>query len=162
MTDCLRFYINGQWVDRSDRPRLDIVNPATEQTIGAVALGNANDVDLAVDAATAAFPAFSMTAVEERIELLDAIAERYQARRAEIADAMTVEMGAPTTLSHGLQADMGFAHFATARDLLREFQFSEIRGMSEVRREPIGVCGLNSSIPVLSCLARINVRTCCI
>jgi len=142
MINCFKFYINGKWVDRTERPRIDIVNPADNSSIGQVALGNTSDVDLAVSAAVNAFVSFSQTAVDERIELLDAIARKYHARSKDIADAMTEEMGAPTSLSHGLQAGMGSAHFETARDVLRDFSFSEVRGMSEIRREPIGVCGL--------------------
>jgi aldehyde dehydrogenase (NAD+) len=78
---------------------------------------------------------------------------------------MTEEMGAPKTLSEGLQADMGFAHFETARDVLRDFSFSEINGMSEIRREPIGVCGFitpwNWPMNQIGCKAAPAIATGC-
>ena len=52
-----QFFINGEWVDAGGRPTLDVINPATEQPICQVALGNAGDVDQAVAAARAAFAA---------------------------------------------------------------------------------------------------------
>ncbi|MGA0840999.1 MAG: aldehyde dehydrogenase family protein, partial [Pseudomonadales bacterium] len=53
MTDHLKFYIDGQWVDPIGTATLDVINPATEESIGRIAMGNAEDVNRAVGAARA-------------------------------------------------------------------------------------------------------------
>ena len=93
-----KFYIDGEWVEPS-RPNLfDVINPATEEVAGQVSFGSAADVDRAVAAARRAFPAFSSTSPQERIDLLRKIIALYEARKAELARAITAEMGAPDHL----------------------------------------------------------------
>ena len=75
-----QFYIGGEWVDPIDDQRLDVINPATEQVIGEVAMGGLEDVDRAVAAAVAAFDSFSQTSREERLELLSRIVDAYKNR----------------------------------------------------------------------------------
>ncbi len=70
-----KFYINGQWVAPAQPKMLDVINPATEQAVASIAMGNADDVDRAVAAAKAAFDSFSQTSREERIALLEKIIE---------------------------------------------------------------------------------------
>ena len=70
MSNRTKFYINGEWVAPSTSDTIDVINPATEQPIGQVAMGGAADVDKAVAAAKAAFETFSQTTREERISLL--------------------------------------------------------------------------------------------
>ena len=65
-----QFFINGEWVDASDRAKMDVINPASEAAVCQVSLGNESDVDRAVAAARAAFPSYSQTTREQRIELL--------------------------------------------------------------------------------------------
>ena len=55
----LKYFINGSWVDPLGAREIDVVNPATEQAFAKVALGGKADVDRAVAAARAAFPAFA-------------------------------------------------------------------------------------------------------
>ena len=64
MSNRQKFYINGQWVEPSTSDTLDVINPATEQPIEAVAMGGVADVDSAVAAAKAAFETFSQTTKE--------------------------------------------------------------------------------------------------
>ena len=71
MENCLKFYIDGAWVEPSDPKPFDVINPANEQVIGQIMLGNENDVNKAVAAAKKAFLSFSRCSVEERLELLD-------------------------------------------------------------------------------------------
>ena len=95
MRDYLDFYIGGEWVSPAEPRTLDVVNPADESVAGRISLGASADVDRAVAAAKAAFPAYSETSREERLDLLRSIAAEYQKRYAEIAEAITEEMGAP-------------------------------------------------------------------
>ncbi|MGB3698105.1 MAG: aldehyde dehydrogenase family protein [Gordonia sp. (in: high G+C Gram-positive bacteria)] len=142
MTDLTKFYINGQWVDPVGEPTfLDVINPATEQVAGRVAIGTAADVDAAVIAARHAFEGWSNSTVDERVALIGAIIAEYQKRAADLAAAVTEEMGAPAGLSMAAQVPIGLAHLATAAEALKTFSFVEERGTSRIVKEPIGVCG---------------------
>jgi len=142
MQEYLKFFIGGGWVDPAGAETRNVINPATEQPVARIVMGTAEDVDRAVAAARAAFPAFSATTAEERADLLDAICAAYKARGTDIAEAITAEMGAPGWLAKAAQMPAGMAHYATAAKLLREFPFEEVRGTTLIRKEPIGVCGL--------------------
>ena len=136
-----KFYINGQWVVPHKSEMFDITNPATEETIGQVALGSQADVDKAVAAATEAFKTWSLTSKEERLGYLDKIIELYNERMTEMAKAISTEMGAPWGMAKGAQAPMGLTHFATSRKALENYVFEESLGGSQVYKEAIGVCG---------------------
>ena len=80
MSNHLKFYINGAWVDPVTPRKLDVINPATEEPFTAISIGSAADVDRAVAAARAAFPKFSQSSKAERIALLKRIIACYRAR----------------------------------------------------------------------------------
>jgi aldehyde dehydrogenase (NAD+) len=140
MQRCEQFYIDGAWVDPVEKRTLEVINPATEQPIATISLGSAADVDKAVQAARAAFATYSQTTREERLALLGRIVEGVKSRYAEIADAISAEMGAPKTLAHKAQAAMLLGHFGTAIEVLKSFEFEEDLGRTRVFREPVGVC----------------------
>ena len=138
----MQFYINGEWVDPVDPKSLDVINPATEEVIGKIAMGNSQDVDKAVAAAKEAFESFSQTTKEERLALMGKILEVYQSRYDEIAETISSEMGAPLWLSKAAQAATGAGHFGTFMEVLKNYNFDEDKGTTRLRKEPVGVCGL--------------------
>jgi aldehyde dehydrogenase (NAD+) len=140
MRDYLKFYIDGQWVQPKGSQTVDVINPATETAAGRVTLGAAEDVDIAVRAARKAFPSFSQTSREERVDLLERIIAEYQKRFEDMAKAITEEMGAPSWLAQRAQAAMGIAHVQTALQVLKDYRFEEDRGTTRLVKEPIGVC----------------------
>jgi aldehyde dehydrogenase (NAD+) len=142
MRAALQHYIDGAWVDPIEPRSIDVINPATEQPAGTVVLGGAADVDRAASAARAAFDSYSRTTRRERIDLLEAVIAAYKARRADVAGAITEEMGAPAALADKLHAAIGHIHLKIALNVLKDFKFSEIRGATRIEHEPIGVCGL--------------------
>jgi len=142
MREHLQFYIDGHWVDPATPRTLEVINPATEAVAGHISLGSAADVDRAVRAARAAFASYSQTSVAERIALLERILAEYQKRDADMAAAITEEMGAPALLARKAQAAMGSAHLKAALSVLKTYAFAEDRGTTRVVKEPIGVCGL--------------------
>ena len=142
MKECTQFYINGEWVDPVDPKHLDVINPATEETIGKIAMGNSKDVNKAVAAAKEAFESFSQTSKEERLALMGKILEVYQSRYDEIAETISSEMGAPLWLSKAAQAATGAGHFGTFMEVLKNYNFDEDKGTTRLRKEPVGVCGL--------------------
>ncbi len=142
MREYLKFYIDGKWVDPVEPKVLDVDNPATEKVSGVIAIGSAADVDLAVQAARRAFSTWSQTSREDRLDVLQAIQSEYQKRSADLAAAVSEEMGAPPSLAAGPQVAMGAGHLATTIDVLKNFAFEEQLGGTLVIKEPIGVCGL--------------------
>src|SRR5262249_51368101 len=142
MREQLKFYIDGKWVDPVEPRTLAVVNPATEEVSGRIALGSAGDVDKAVKAARRAFAIWSQTTREQRLALMQRIAVEYQKRLGDLGAAISEEMGAPASLANGFQVGLGSGHLSTVTELLKTFRFEEQRGPTLVVREPIGVCGL--------------------
>src|SRR5271165_3319835 len=142
MIDCRNFYIDGKWVAPVQVKDLTAVNPATEEPIATISLGSAADVDKAVAAAKQAFESFSETTVEQRLAYLRRIIEVYQAKSSQMADAISMEMGAPLFLARKAQAPAGLGHLLEAAKVLESFKFEELKGTTLMRKEPIGVCGL--------------------
>ncbi|MFO7306408.1 MAG: aldehyde dehydrogenase family protein [Gammaproteobacteria bacterium] len=155
MYDFRRFFIDGAWTAPSGRRELDVINPATEEPIGQILLGTAEDVDAAVAAARTAFASFAETSREERIALLENIISVYRRRIDEVARAISDEMGAPMKFARHAQAASGLEHLTTTLAVLKEFEFEETLGSTLIRREPIGVCALitpwNWPINQISC-----------
>lgn len=137
-----RFYIGGEWVPPSSSATIEVIDPSTEEAFTRVAAGGREDVDRAVTAARAAFPAFSVTSVDERVALLERVIEVYASRSEDIAQALMRELGAPAALARGAQVGAGLGQFQSALDALKNFRFEEQRGTTLIRHEPIGVCGL--------------------
>ncbi|SAK59574.1 betaine-aldehyde dehydrogenase [Caballeronia temeraria] len=138
-----RYYIDGRWVEPAGASTaFEIINPADETVTGIVQLGGTEDVNRAVSAARAAFPAWSHTTREERIALLERIIECYRARMSDLADAVRIEMGAPAALAKSLHVPVGLMQLEGALKVLREFRFEREHGRNVVRREAIGVAAL--------------------
>ena len=141
MSNRQKFYINGEWVQPSTDATLEVINPATEEPIDAIALGGPQDVDKAVAAARAAFETYSQTSREERVALMERIIGAYSARMGDVAAVISQEMGAPMGLAKAAQAPAGLGHFMTTLEVLKTYEFEEDIGTSHIVREPAGVCG---------------------
>ncbi len=141
MPDSREFYIDGQWTRPRQPKDFPVLNPATEEPIATISLGSATDVDDAVAAARRAFPAFSQTTREERLDLLGRIMAAYQQHYDEMAETISREMGAPFQLAKAAQAAAPMAHLGTIIEVLKSYQFEQERGSTLMRREAIGVCG---------------------
>lgn len=140
MREYLKFYIDGQWVEPVSLKTLDVINPATEEVVGKIALGGEADVDKAVKAARKAFATWSQTSREERLDVMQRVLAEYQKRFGDLATAVTEEMGAPASLAQRAQVPSGMGHLATAIGILKDFKFEEDRGSTMIVKEPIGVC----------------------
>jgi aldehyde dehydrogenase (NAD+) len=142
MKDCRYFYIDGKWVSPAKPSDFIVVNPATEQPIATISLGGAADVEKAVAAAKRAFESYAETTVHERVILLERIIEIYRSKLSEMAETISLEMGAPISLSRAAQAPAGLAHFSEIVKVLGHFRFEELKGSTLMCKEPIGVSGL--------------------
>ncbi|MBU0736482.1 MAG: aldehyde dehydrogenase family protein [Alphaproteobacteria bacterium] len=143
MLDKRKFYINGEWVDPIAPHDLEVINPATEKPIAVISMGTAADIDRAVAAAKTAFQSYSRTSLDERIALLEKLLEIYTRRYDEMARTITLELGAPITMSTDQQAHVGVGHLEGFIEALKRIQLrEELPNGDIVLREPIGVCGL--------------------
>ena len=136
-----RIYVGGAWVPSSGSGTLEVVDSATEEVIGTVPEGTAEDVDRAVAAARRAFPAWWATPRPERTRLLTAVQEGLGARMEELADLITREVGMPRTLSKLVQVGLPMMTFGSMEQVAGEFTWEETVGNSLVVREPVGVVG---------------------
>ncbi|MFT3673462.1 aldehyde dehydrogenase family protein [Aestuariivirga sp.] len=142
MSNALKFYINGKWVDPVQPKTIGVVNPSTEEVYAHISAGSAADVDRAVAAARAAFETFSVTTREYRLALLDKIIAGYQRRAPELAKAISEEMGAPIDFALSDQVESGFQHLKRIRSVLATYEFEHRKGTALIVREPIGVIGM--------------------
>jgi aldehyde dehydrogenase (NAD+) len=142
MSNHLKFYIDGAWVDPVAPATLDVINPATEEAYTKISVGAKADVNKAVAAAKAAFKTFSKVSHADRVALLKRILDVYNERFEDVAQAVSDEMGAPIAFARDAQAWAGRAHMESTIAALENYTFSEKRGATMVVKEPIGVCAL--------------------
>lgn len=140
------FYINGQWVSPAEPNDFEVINPSTEEPCAVISLGSEADTNAAVAAAKAAFPGWMATPVEERIALVEKLIEIYEARAEDLAQAMSMEMGAPINLSRTSQVGAGSWHLRNFIAAAKEFKFdaplNENAPNDRIIHEPVGVCAL--------------------
>ena len=136
------FFIGGEWVTPRGSDTMQMTNPATEEHDGLLLLGDEEDVEHAVGAARAAFPAFSATPLAERRALLERIVENYKRRFDDIGASISRQMGAPLKFATRFQAGAGLSHFKSILKVLESFEFARDHGTTRVVREPIGVCAM--------------------
>lgn len=134
-------YIGGTWRNASSGRTIEVENPATQEVVATVPEASAEDVDAAVAAARAAFPAWAALEVSERAALLRALSGELDVRRDRIADVITAEMGAPQWISRKIQAALPVAVVAAFADLAERYDFEQPIGRTVVLREPAGVVG---------------------
>jgi aldehyde dehydrogenase (NAD+) len=140
------FYIDGKWVVPKSKKEIKVINPATEEECAVISLGNKEDVDLAVSSAKKAYNDWAFSSKDKRIKLLEKLYENYKKRWADIAKAITTEMGAPKDFATKLQAGTGAAHLKSFIRYLKNFEFEKSLGdhapNQRIIYEPKGVCAL--------------------
>src|ERR1700757_1782708 len=132
-------FINGQWQPSHGPDQIEVINAATEEVMGSIPAGNAEDADKAVRAAREAFASWSTTSPAERAGYLKRAAEELQLRQTEIATLISREVGMPFAYSNVVQAGLPVQSFVSIADLILSFPFEEQVYNSLVVREPIGV-----------------------
>ena len=146
MIDKKNFYINGQWVAPKSPNEIQVIDPATEKNCAVISLGSAEDVNSAVTSAKKALETWAFTSKEGRVKLLEGLYVLYKKRWPDIAEAITLEMGAPKDFSTQLQAGTGASHIKSFIKYLKEFNFEKVLGdhakNQKILYEPKGVCAL--------------------
>ncbi len=133
------FYINGEWVKASSPERLEVTTSGTGELYAVIPSGTVDEANLAVEAAAAAFTAWSNTSAKERGEYLLRISEKLAERSDEIALTIANEVGMPLMLAKGIQAGLPTMTFADNAQRASEFVWEEEVGNSTLVREPVGV-----------------------
>src|SRR5579884_2835490 len=99
-------YINGAWVSSTGGESIAVRNPTTEEVIGQVPAGTLDDIDRAVKAAAAAFPAWSQAPIGERAEFCCHVAVEIDARQDELATLIAREVGTPLRIARQVQVGL--------------------------------------------------------
>lgn len=146
MIEKREFYINGQWVAPATPNDLNVINPSNEETCAIISLGGQADTDAAVAAARGAFKGWSATPKAERLALIQKLLEIYKSRSADLAEAMSLEMGAPIDMANTQQVGAGAYHIANFIRAFKGFEFDRMLGdhapNDRIFLEPVGVAAL--------------------
>ncbi|WP_217593646.1 aldehyde dehydrogenase family protein [Cohnella sp. GbtcB17] len=139
-------YINGKWTESATGKFLPVLNPATGETLAEVTQSAAEEVDLAVQAAVAAQKSWRLVPAPERAEVLYKVAHLLKARKEELAQILTSEMGKVIDEGRGEvqeAIDMAYYMAGEGRRLFGDTVPSELRNKFAMSvRVPIGVAGL--------------------
>jgi len=100
------FYINGQWVVPKNARDIEVIDPSTEKSCAIISLGRVDDINAAVTAAKNAFEAWAVTSKKQRVDLLEKLYVIYKKRWAEVAEAITLEMGAQKIFHHSFKQEL--------------------------------------------------------
>src|SRR3954447_8805928 len=111
-----KLYIGGEWVDPSSDGTIEVINPTTEEVIGRVPEGTAEDVDRAVQAARAAFETWSQTPIQVRADVCAGISAKLAERGDELAALIASELGMPLALGKMIQAGLPAMDFGSVAE----------------------------------------------
>ncbi|HEX7853771.1 MAG TPA: aldehyde dehydrogenase family protein [Sphingobium sp.] len=131
-------YIDGRFIASHGTDEAPLFNPATEEQIGTVRLGDGEDVNRAVAAARRAFPDFSRTTPTERIAMLERLSASVSARGDALAEAMREEYGAPASFID-FAAHRAGSVFLDMAKTLADYPFRRTIGRAEVEMRPSGI-----------------------
>jgi len=144
-TTSYKCFVGGEWVDAASGETMEVVNPATGETIAEVPACGAEDVDRAVAAAKKALPEWLDATPKERSELLHKLADVMDEHAEELAQLESLNVGKPLMASRD---EMPFSSdnlrfFAgAARHLEGQSAGEYIKGYTSIiRREPLGIVG---------------------
>lgn len=140
------FYIDGHWVAPLAAKDLAVIDPSTEEPCAVISLGSAADADRAVAGAKAAFPAWAATPPKERKAVVERILAEYERRKDELAEAISMEMGAPIDMARDSQAPCLPWHLKNFLTAFDDIEWVRPLGPhapnDRIALEPIGVVGL--------------------
>ena len=146
MIEKRQFYINGTWTDPKAGTDHHVIDPSTEEACAVISLGGQTDTDAAVAAAKAALPGWMATPVADRIAAVERLRDAYIARGEEMAQAISLEMGAPIDMSKTSQVGAGTWHMEGFLKAARDFDWIRPLGdhapNDRIVHEAVGVVGM--------------------
>ena len=134
-----QLYINNEWIDSTGDEIADVLNPATEEVIAKVPVGTTDDVDKAVAAAKAAFPAWNATPIEDRIDLMENFYTAIESRKDEIADTIVAELGASKKFAGTGQVGLPLSEIRATIDAVKDYDFEYTLKNTQIIEEGYGV-----------------------
>ncbi|VTR51255.1 aldehyde dehydrogenase family protein [Sphingobacterium thalpophilum] len=134
-------YVDGQFRPSTGTDKMDIINPSDESLIGQVVLGNEQDMEAAIVAASAALPSFSQTSRKQRMGYLQRLHDALMERLDDLQEVTTTEYGATVQRSRwsNQYAAETFLYF---KEILKDFSFERRIGQSAMAMVPVGVTGI--------------------
>ncbi len=146
MLDKRKFYIDGAWVDPQDGRDLEVIDPSNEEPCAVISLGGQADTDAAVAAARRAFIPWAEAPREDRVAAVQRLYEIYKRRSDEMAEAISLEMGAPIDMSKAQQSTSGTWHIKGFLKAYENFEHERMLGdhapNDRILMDPIGVVGM--------------------
>lgn len=134
-------YVDGQFRPSAGTEKMDIINPSDESLIGQVVLGNEQDMEAAIIAASAALPSFSQTSREQRMDYLQQLHDALMERLDDLQEVTTTEYGA--TVQRSRWSNQYAAEtFLFFKKILKDFSFERRIGQSAIAMVPVGVTGI--------------------
>jgi acyl-CoA reductase-like NAD-dependent aldehyde dehydrogenase len=135
-------YYDGTWQTPAGSDTIDVISSATEEPIGRVPRGTADDVDRAVRAARQAFDThWSETTADDRAGWLEKLSAAMKARVPQAAEAIAHEVGTAIGYATRVQVEFPVSTLALNAKLIREHVLEHELGNSLIVKEPIGVVG---------------------
>ena len=140
-------FVDGAWLPSSSRDRIDVINPATEESWGRVPASNAQDLDAAAAAARRALPSWRALPPSDRAALMHRFAAEIERRAIPLSHTYTSENGSPVAETSTAAANAAgiLRFFAGFADLLATPDvraFPDGSAETLVRWDPVGVCAL--------------------
>ena len=140
-----KFYINGKWIFPNEPNELEVINPSNEEVCAVISIGNQIDTDFAVQAAKNSFFSWWHVPKDEKLLLLNKLLDIYVNRSDEMAEAISLEMGAPIDWAIEQQSKTGDSHIRNFIKAYSNFSFEKYydeEAGNYISYEPIGVCAL--------------------
>jgi aldehyde dehydrogenase (NAD+) len=142
VSELVRNFVDGRWVDSASTEYLEVINPATEEVVGRVVRGTSADVDAAAAAAAAAFPTWSRSSVAERVEIFERLADLVEQNADQLAATIVSEVGYPRHLVDVTQVAGAVGELRIQAEVLPTIALEErVSPTTVLRREPSGVLG---------------------
>ena len=140
-----KFYIDGNWIEPEKNNKLEVINPSNEKPCAIISLGSQLDTDKAVKSARKSFNKWWHTSREKKLMLLNKLLDVYKKRFSDMAEAISIEMGAPIDWATEQQSQSGEDHIKNFIKTFADFNFEQYYNEevgNYIAYEPIGVCAL--------------------
>jgi len=135
-----QLYIGGEWVLPNGEGEIEVINPANEEIIGSVPVGNSTDVENAVSAAKSAFESWSQSSIADRMTILNDLSAALKDNTEELAQTITAEVGTPIGYSRMAMVGTPRVVSRSYAKMLEGFEWEHEVRNTLIVKEPVGVC----------------------
>ena len=133
-------YIDGRFLPADEQHLMPVINPQNELISGQISMAQISEAQRAVEVAHGAFESYSVTSLADRRRLMESLLAVYERRYEEMAQAISLEMGAPIDFASKSQAECGLGHMRTALEVFDSYPFERsIGNRAKLLAAPVGV-----------------------